>query len=479
MCHNDSFLRFYGSEGAWLGVCPERFIMSKQSIKSPPKKGSHFTLEDRAKIEYGLNHGHSIRSIARELGKAPSSVKREIERNCNLVKDYANNCAHINSCQVHHACGRTDCNVLCRNRCRTTCYEWCDKYEVWECDRLQVSPHVCNGCKYLNRKPVPCSRDRKLYFASDAHRKYRSLLKDRRSGFDLTLGELIDIDSTVSPLIKKGQSPYHIIQNNVLPVSLSTLYRIVDSGELEAGNIDLKQKLRRKPRKTERHGEKVSKMIREAKVGHMYGDFLKYMAENDTFHTEMDCVIGKRDEPPALLTIHFPGLQMQLAFYLAEHTAFNVVTKLDAIELLLGYDLFCKVFPVILTDNGSEFADVAGIERSAFNPKLKRTHVFYCEPNRSDEKASCENNHRMIRDVIPKSTSLVPYTQEDVSLMMNHINSYCRKKSFGKCAYDLAMDVFPEEFFDLLGLYKIPANEVMLKPQLLKNAYEKAKNRDK
>lgn len=85
----------------------------------------------------------------------------------------------------------------------------------------------------------------------------------------------------------------------------------------------------------------------------------------------------------------------------------------------------------------------------------------------------------MIRDVIPKSTSLVSYTQEDISLMMNHINSYCRKKSFGKCAYDLAMDAFPEMFFDLLGLYKIPANEVMLRPQLLKDAYEKAKARDK
>lgn len=455
------------------------FFMSKQPSSSPPGKGAHFTLEDRAKIEYGLNHGHSIRSIAKDLSKAPSSVKREIERNCNLVKDYANNCAHINSCQVHHVCGRTDCNLLCRNRCRTVCYEWCDKYEVWECDKLKVSPHVCNGCKYLNRKPVPCSHDRKIYFANDAHRKYRSLLKNRRNGFDLTLAELIDIDNVVSPLIKKGQSPYHIMQNNVLPVSLSTLYRIVDSGELEAGNFDLKQKLRRKPRKTERHGEKVSKKIQEAKVGHMYGDFLKYMAENDTFHVEMDCVIGKRDESPALLTLHYPGLQMQLAFYLAEHTAINVIIKLDAIEQLLGYELFRETFPVILTDNGHEFADVAGIERSSFNPKWKRTHLFFCEPNRSDEKASCENNHRLIRDVIPKSTSLIPYTQYDISLMMNHINSYCRRKSFGKCAYDLAMEVFPQEYFDLLGLYKIDPNEVMLKPQLLKEAYKAAKERDK
>ncbi len=453
--------------------------MSKQSIPSPPGKGAHFTLEDRAKIEYGLNHKHSIRAIAKELGKSPSSVKREIERNCTQLKDYANNCSKASYCKVHHACGDMTCNGLCRSRCITTCYERCSEFEEMECERLKESPHVCNACANLKHQGRPCHLVRKVYRAGEAHAKYRSTLVDRRNGFDLTLGELIDIDNVVSPLLKKGQSPYHIIQTNTLPVSLSTLYRIVDSGELEAGNIDLKQKLRRKPRKTERHGEKVSKKIQETKVGHMYGDFLKYMDEHDTFHTEMDCVIGKRDESPALLTIHFPGLQMQIAFYLAEHTAFNVVTKLDSIELLLGYDLFCEAFPVILTDNGSEFADVAGIERSAFDPKLKRTHVFYCEPNRSDEKASCENNHRLIRDVIPKSTSLVPYTQEDISLMMNHINSYCRKKSFGRCAYDLAMEVFPEEFFDLLGLYKIPANEVMLKPQLLKDAYDKAKNRDK
>lgn len=58
--------------------------------------------------------------------------------------------------------------------------------------------------------------------------------------------------------------------------------------------------------------------------------------------------------------------------------------------------------------------------------------------------------------------------------MMNHINSYCRKKSFGKCAYDLAMEVFPERFFDLLGLFKIHANEVVLKPSLLNVAFSKA-----
>lgn len=445
--------------------------MKKQK---PNSKGAHFTQTDRAKIEYGLNKGHSIRSISRELNKAPSSVKREIERNFIVIKNYTNDCAKIDSCLVRYSCGRTDCNRLCRSACRTQCHKWCSEYEESSCPRLEKSPHVCNSCSNLKRNVKGCTFPRHVYYADQAHDRYRSSLREKRSGFDLTLGEIIDIDKVVSPLIKKGQSPYHIMQNNVLPISLSTLYRIVHEGEITATDTDLKQKVRRKPRNTQRHQDKLLKKIQETKIGHMYEDFLKFLAENDTFHVEMDCVLGKHGEPEVILTLHYPGLQMQLAFRLNDHTSARVVSTLDSIEILLGYELFCKAFPVILTDNGSEFSDVKSIERSCIHPRRKRTRLFFCDPNRSDEKGSCENNHRLIREVIPKGTSLRHYSQYDITLMMNHINSYCRKKSFGKCAYDLAMDFFPARFFDLLGLYKIPGNEIILKPSLLSEAYSKA-----
>lgn len=29
------------------------------------------------------------------------------------------------------------------------------------------------------------------------------------------------------------------------------------------------------------------------------------------------------------------------------------------------------------------------------------TYVFFCDPNRSDQKAMCENNHGFLRDIIP------------------------------------------------------------------------------
>jgi len=440
--------------------------MSKQLNQSSEGKYTHLAIEDRAKIEYGLNHKHSIRAISKELGKSPSTITREIQRNSTYTKGIGNDCIYINECDIHHICGNLSCNALCKKRCSKTCAKWCASYESGSCHRLLESPHVCNACPKLSARQ--CNRNQVVYRARDAHNKYRELLVERRAGFDLTLGELVDLDETVSPLIKKGQSPYHIVQTNDIPVSLSTLYRIVASEELDARDIDLKQKVRRKERKSNRHGTKISDQIRMAKVGHMYGDFLKYMAEHDTFHVEMDCVIGKQTEPAALLTLHYPNLMMQLAIYLEFHTSACVVDALDTIEQVLGAELFVETFPVILTDNGAEFSDVESIERSFFNRKKQRTKLFFCEPNRSDEKGSCENNHRLIREVIPKGTSLTAYNQADITLMMNHINSYCRKKLFGKCAYDLAMDVFPEEFFDLLGLYKIEPEEVTLKPSLLK-----------
>lgn len=81
-----------------------------------------------------------------------------------------------------------------------------------------------------------------------------------------------------------------------------------------------------------------------------------------------------------------------------------------------------------------------------------RTKVFFCEPNRSDQKGACENNHKLFRYVIPKGTSIDELKQSDITLITNHINSYRRKSLFGSSPYELAMKYIPEEFFTSLGL---------------------------
>ena len=73
-----------------------------------------------------------------------------------------------------------------------------------------------------------------------------------------------------------------------------------------------------------------------------------------------------------------------------------------------------------------------------------------------------------MRRIVPKGTSVDRFMQADMTLATNHINSYVRKSLFEKCPYDLARDIFPDDFFVLLGLEQIPAKEVLLAPGLLK-----------
>lgn len=338
---------------------------------------------------------------------------------------------------------------------------YCQDYTIAYCDTLlNSSVKLCNSCC----KRAYCHRQRRFYNAKKAHQAYQRLLSSSRDGFDLTAQQFNDINDIVSPLVRRGQSIYHIVRTNrsSLPVSESTIRRLISSCETDVRLIDLPEAVKRRPRKKPRTLPKAAPL---SKDGHLYSDFIEFISSNDLPIVQMDCLEGIKDDDEALLTLHFKNLHMQLVYILNKHDSKNVVSMLDSIELSLGKELFASCFPLILTDNGHEFSNITGIERSLFGGQ--RTHVFFCEPNRPDEKAECETNHRLIRRIIPKGMSLHSFIQSDMVLLTNHLNSYIRKSTFGKSPYDIAMSALPEDFFVLLGLEKIPPNEVMLKPSLL------------
>lgn len=96
--------------------------------------------------------------------------------------------------------------------------------------------------------------------------------------------------------------------------------------------------------------------------------------------------------------------------------------------------------------------------------------MFYCDPMASWQKGELEKNHEYIRYVIPKGTSLASFTQEDMNLLMNHINSTKRPSLHGRCPYE-TIDEDDKNFLWLMKLLKmdtIPPDDVLLKPSLLK-----------
>ena len=130
----------------------------------------------------------------------------------------------------------------------------------------------------------------------------------------------------------------------------------------------------------------------------------------------MDTVEGIKGGK-VLLTIHFVNCSFMLAFIREHNDAQSVINIFNMIENKFGIELFKKLFPVIFTDNGSEFSNQIEIEFNMNTGEL-RTQIFYCESGRPDQKDACEVNHEMIRRILPKGTSLDNLTQEDINLMM-------------------------------------------------------------
>ena len=129
-----------------------------------------------------------------------------------------------------------------------------------------------------------------------------------------------------------------------------------------------------------------------------------------------------------MLPLHFVNCSFVLSFIRDHNDAQSVIDIFNMIEAKIGMEMFKKLFPLILTDNGSEFSNPIEIEFNMNSDEL-RTKIFYCELERTDQKGSCEVNHEMIRRILPKGTSFDNLTQEDINKIMSHINSYKKKKT--------------------------------------------------
>jgi hypothetical protein len=159
-----------------------------------------------------------------------------------------------------------------------------------------------------------------------------------------------------------------------------------------------------------------------------------------------------------------------LLFLMPDGKAESVKRVFDYLEAGLGIETFRRLFPVILTDNGSEFKRVDDLELTTDEDGflVNRTSLYYCDPMASWQKGCIEKNHEFIRYVVPKGKSLNPYTQEDVTTLMNHINSVKRPGLGNKSPYEL-VDEADKDFKALMSLLKmhlIPPDEVHLMPDL-------------
>ena len=241
-----------------------------------------------------------------------------------------------------------------------------------------------------------------------------------------------------------------------------SIYNYIDAGLLSVGNLDLPRKVRYRVRKKKRS----VRVDKKCHIGRTYEEFLEYLAAcPDVAVTEMDTVEGRKGGK-VLLTIYFKNCELMLAFIRDANTARSVTDIFNHLDATLGRESFRTLFQVIVTDRGSEFTDPLSIECDE-NGEI-RTRIFYCDPQRSDQKGSCEVTHEMIRRVLPKGYNFNHLTQPDIDLMMSHINSYTRKKLGNLSPYRLFSSFYGEDLLTKLNIQQIAPNDINLTPKLLK-----------
>jgi len=77
-------------------------------------------------------------------------------------------------------------------------------------------------------------------------------------------------------------------------------------------------------------------------------------------------------------------------------------------------------------------------------------------------------NHEFIRYVLPKGKTLNLYTQEDITVLMNNINSIRQESLCNKSPYEVTADKSILRLMELMRLHLIPADEIRLTSDLLK-----------
>ena len=405
----------------------------------------HFTLETRKLIEERLNESKTITEISNELQRDRSNIGKEIMKH--RIATFPSTFNYDHPCLKHVNCSMKTYE----------CYKTCKNIEIKLCENLISSPHVCNGCQ----KKKYCRHVRYYYNAVEANNEYVNSWKKDRSKLRYTPLELDILNNDFKVLVLNCKSIYHaliVINKRGFNFKISTIYKQIERGQLALKKSDLPR-----CRKTKQKEVKDKSYKRDIE-GHTYEDYNSYKEENpNAVETQMDTVEGiKENDAPVFFTIEIVDIKFILIFKLTSQTAKEISNKLKLLKEILGNEIIEKIFEILLTDNGKEFIRLDDLKEI-----LPNANIFYCHPYSSYEKGNIENNHELIRRVIPKGVSLKCYTQKDLDLLCSHINSLYRESLDGKCPFDLVENYISKDVLDKLNLKKIDDDKVVLVPKLL------------
>lgn len=334
-------------------------------------KNKHLSYGERVKIEMRLKDGWSAHRIAKyELHCAANTVRNEIERGTVLL--YNGNVARY---------------------------------------KAQAGQEAYEAHRKNSRRQYQAQE--KTEFLNYATQHFR---EDKWS-----------LDACVGRALRSGKFTREEV------VCTKTLYNYVDMGLMPIKNIDLPEKLRRKPSKkrnhehTKKHGRSIEERPADIEKRDEFG------------HWEADLVIGSKSGDDAVLLVMVERKSRNyLVMRVMDKTAESIMQAFAQLRSYYGA-AFGMVFKTITTDNGSEFSRLSELELMA------HTLVFFAHPYSSWEKGSVERHNGLLRRFIPKGKRIDSFSHDDILYVEMWSNGLPRKI----LGYRTPEEVFEEEM-DLL-----------------------------
>jgi transposase, IS30 family len=386
----------------------------------------HLSLDQRMDIQLGLKRGLTLKDLSEQIHKSPRTISQEIR-------------THLE---------RRESNKLQFNSSKK-----------FICAQHLKYPYVCDACPFK----VQCSCDRYTYDAKTADNAYRTMLSVKRRNIRLSATELARVDTILKEGINLGQSPAHIVScHPEMKITERTIYRYLNRRILSPELYKLRNKVKMKPRKK----QQTEQPDNERYTGRTFYDYLAYIHQHPGhFTAQMDTVIGLRSDRQMILTLIVVELHLLIALVVSRGTG-GVIRGLTHLEKMLGTDDFTRLFPVILTDRGTEFSHPEDIEKNIRG--ISRTRLFYCDPLASYQKGAVESIHRILRYVFPKGKSLDALVQIKLDTAISHINSYRIRSNQFKTAFELTSIMFGVDILNKLKIEAIDPDSIHLTPHLVR-----------
>lgn len=203
-----------------------------------------------------------------------------------------------------------------------------------------------------------------------------------------------------------------------------TIYNYLDMGLfLNVSNKDLTSKKEKVKKKKE-----GSRVALNNRMGRSIEERDPAILDRKKYgHWEMDTVVsGQGKGKSCLLVLSERVTREEIILKMKDKKSSSVIHALNMLERKYGSKKFREKFKTITCDNGCEFLDSKGIEKSRYT-KGNRTTVYYCHPYSSWERGTNENINRMIRRFFPKGTNFDEVTKQQIAMVEAWINNYPRK----------------------------------------------------